>query len=75
MVRADLFDKLAAALSGSAPCPGTPFGGVQIVLVGDLYQLPPVVHEAEAGFFTARYPTPYFFSPTLSAARTSRRSR
>lgn len=62
MVRADLFDKVAAALERFGPDPGTPFGGVQIVLVGDLHQLPPVVTEAEAAFFSDRYATPYFFS-------------
>lgn len=62
MVRADLFDMLAAALERFGPEPGTPFGGVQVVLVCDLFQLPPVVKEAEIEFFSTRYETPYFFS-------------
>ena len=62
MVRADLFDALTAALERFGPKPDTPFGGVQLVLVGDLYQLPPVVRDAEAAWIEERFGTPFFFS-------------
>ena len=72
MVRADVFDMLVAALERFGPAPGTPFGGVQIVLVGDLYQLPPVVQRARADFFTTPTRRRTSSPPTASTATTSR---
>ena len=39
-----------------------PFGGVQMIFIGDLYQLPPVVTSAEREIFKTSLPEPYFFS-------------
>ncbi len=62
MLRADVFDMIAVALERFGPDPTLPFGGVQLVLVGDLFQLPPVVTESESQTFASSYDTPYFFS-------------
>lgn len=62
MLRADLLDCINAFLTIYGPTPGAPFGGIQMVFVGDLYQLPPVVSKTEQDFFASHYPTPYFFS-------------
>ena len=64
MVRADMFDCIAIALQRFGPHPNLPFGGVQVVLVGDLFQLPPVVLESEQEFFATTYESQYFFSAT-----------
>lgn len=39
-----------------------PFGGVQVLFVGDLLQLPPVVTDAEEPFIREKYRSPWFFS-------------
>lgn len=62
MVRADLFDCVEAFLRKWGPKKGQPFGGVQIILIGDLYQLPPVVTSKELEIFKYLYDTPFFFS-------------
>lgn len=62
MVRADLLDSIDMALRRFGPIKGDPFGGVQMIFVGDPYQLPPVVTEGEEQYFRTYYPTPFFFS-------------
>jgi hypothetical protein len=62
MVRADLLDCIEKFLRLNGPRPKEWFGGVQMVFIGDLYQLPPVVTGPEKEIFTHRYETPYFFS-------------
>ena len=61
MVRADLFDMVDIALRRVRHS-NKLFGGVQLVLVGDLLQLPPVVTDQEAEIFSSMWETPYFFS-------------
>ncbi len=62
MVRADVMDGIDAALRLYRSAPHTPFGGVQIVLCGDLFQLPPIVRDGELKvFFDDHYGGPYFF--------------
>lgn len=62
MVRADLLDNIDYFLRINRENP-QPFGGLQVVFFGDLFQLPPVVaSDAEAMRFQLYYDSPYFFS-------------
>ncbi|HRZ86425.1 MAG TPA: AAA family ATPase [bacterium] len=61
MVRADLLDCVDRFLRLNGPDEDLPFGGMQMIFFGDLYQLPPVVSSAEREIFTERYKSPYFF--------------
>lgn len=62
MVRADLLDCIDRALRLNRGRPHEPFGGVQMIFIGDLFQLPPVVTDDEKTRFTQEYSSPYFFS-------------
>jgi ATP-dependent DNA helicase PIF1 len=62
MVRADLLDCIDVFLRMYGPDNTQPFGGVQMIFVGDLYQLPPVVSSTEREVFSHVYPSPFFFS-------------
>ena len=61
MVRADLLDAVDDALKRYRRN-GKPFGGVQLLLIGDLQQLAPVVKDEDWKMLSAYYETPYFFS-------------
>lgn len=61
MVRADLLDCIDGFLRLHGKKRSLPFGGIQMIFIGDLYQLPPVVKSREKGLFTEYYRSPYFF--------------
>ncbi len=60
MVRADLLDAVDATLRRYRHN-DLPFGGVQLLMIGDAQQLSPVVKEHERPFMEKVYPSPYFF--------------
>jgi ATP-dependent exoDNAse (exonuclease V) alpha subunit len=61
MVRADLLDCVDRFMRINGKDSELPFGGVQMILIGDLYQLPPVVTDTEEEIFRTHYRSPYFF--------------
>ena len=61
MVRADLLDCVDRFMRLNGKDASRPFGGVQMVFIGDLYQLSPVVTEAEEEIFRGHYKSQYFF--------------
>jgi ATP-dependent exoDNAse (exonuclease V) alpha subunit len=62
MVRADIMDCIDKFMRLNGRKKNQPFGGVQMILVGDIYQLPPVVRGIEKEIFESVYESPYFFS-------------
>jgi hypothetical protein len=61
MVRADLLDGIDSALRRYRKSK-LPFGGVQLLMIGDLQQLPPVVKQEEWSILKRFYATEFFFS-------------
>ena len=61
MVRADLLDTIDAVLRHFKHRPTIPFGGVQLLLIGDLFQLSPVAREEEWRLLQNHYEGLYFF--------------
>ena len=63
MVRADVLDAIDAVLRRYKYRREVPFGGVQVVMIGDLYQLSPVVTKGDDEVAMAKYyDGPYFFN-------------
>ena len=63
MVRSDLLDGVDTVLRRYRRS-DLPFGGVQLLMIGDLHQLPPVVRNDEWRILQDYYESPYFFSST-----------
>ena len=62
MVRADIIDAVDRILRVYSHNLRQPFGGKQLLLVGDVYQLEPVVKADEQEILNRFYPSPFFFS-------------
>jgi len=61
MLRADLLDAIDYRLKAARGNFKQPFGGVQVLLIGDLYQLPPVVKREEEMKLKEHYKSAWFF--------------
>jgi ATP-dependent exoDNAse (exonuclease V) alpha subunit len=71
MVRADLLDCVDIFLK-TLFSSKKPFGGIRMVFIGDLYQLPPVVSREDREYFEQMYESPYFFSSQVMKDRAFR---
>jgi ATP-dependent exoDNAse (exonuclease V) alpha subunit len=66
MVRADVIDGIDYFMRVNGRDKKKPFGGAQVIFMGDLFQLPPVVSSIEeSNLFSTFYQTPYFFSAAV----------
>ncbi len=65
MVRCDVMDAIDTILKSVRRRHDIPFGGVQLLCIGDLYQLPPVAQNHEWNILQEYYPSPFFFDSTV----------
>lgn len=62
MVRSDLLDVIDRLLRVFRKRQYSPFGGVQLILIGDTFQLPPIVNQDDWNILGRFYDSPFFFS-------------
>jgi len=62
MVRCDVLDAIDTVLRHVRSQHTVPFGGVQVLLIGDMYQLPPVIKNEEWELLSPHYKSQYFFN-------------
>ncbi len=65
MVRCDVLDQIDIVLKHFRQRYDEPFGGVQVLLIGDMYQLPPVANNEQWQILSAFYKSPYFFDSAV----------
>lgn len=61
MVRCDVLDGIDVVLRHFRYRYNEPFGGVQVLFIGDMFQLPPVVQDDEWRILSPFYTSPFFF--------------
>jgi predicted ATPase len=68
MVRADMLDAIDFVLKTVRHNHSQPFGGVQMLFIGDMMQLPPVLNNEDETLLRPYYKSPYFFDAQVIAA-------
>lgn len=68
MVRCDVIDAIDTVLRHVRNRYAVPFGGIQVIFIGDLYQLPPVIKNEEWQWLSPHYKSQYFFDSHVMQA-------